>query len=488
MRAKLKRRRIAPLNKAIVTPLIVASALLMEAVDSTVITTSLPLIAADLTTDPLSLKLAMTTYLLSLAVFIPASGWIADRFGARNVFRLALATFVIGSILSGSVTTLWQLVLTRALQGLGGAMMLPVARLIVIKSVPREQLVVAFVWITVPAMIGPMLGPPVGGFIATYFHWRWIFWINVPFGIIGILLATWFIDRIREPHPGVFDMRGFVLSALGFAGLVFGFSLLGGDFVSWGVNAAIFAVGIAAIALYLRHARMADNPLLDVSLFKIPTYRVGVAGGMIFRLCIGAVPFLLPLLLQVGFGLTPLQSGLITFAGGVGALFMKLAAPPILRHLGFRNTLLANGLLVAASFAVVALFTAQTPHALIITILLASGFFRSLQFTALNGLVFCDVDQPRASKATSLYAALFQAALAAGVALGAAIVDLTFWFSGRDKLGAQDFGPAFILLGLAMVASLILYWRMPAGAGEGIAGPMFVKSRAGAAQERKAAK
>ncbi len=465
------------MNRALLTPLIVAASLMMETIDSTVISTSLPIIAADLKTDPLSLKLAMTTYLLSLAVFIPASGWIADRFGAKRVYCAALVIFALGSVLSGSVTSLWQLVLTRALQGFGGSLMVPVARLIVLKSVPREQMVAAFVWLTVPAMIGPLLGPPIGGFISTYFSWRWIFFINIPVCILGVALAYFFIDDVREDHPGRFDFRGFLLAALGFCGFVFGLSLLGGHFVSAPVNAAIFFGGVLFLVLYVLHYRRVENPVLDLSLMRVQTFSIAIAGGFIFRTCNGAVPFLMPLLFQVGFGMTPIESGLTTFFGGIGATFMKFTAPPILRHLGFRHTLTINGTIVAASYGVIALFTSETPHFVILGVLLVSGFFRSLQFTATNGLAFADIETQRMSRATTLNAAIQQAAASSGVALGAAGVDFSRFLAGREQIVASDFGVAFTGMALVSLLSVLIFRRMPANAAEGISGPMFGKRR-----------
>lgn len=453
----------------------------METIDSTVISTSLPIIAAELGTDPLSLKLAMTTYLLSLAVFIPASGWIADRFGAKRVYCAALIIFAIGSMLSGSVTSLWQLVFTRALQGFGGSLMVPVARLIVLKAVPREQMVAAFVWLTVPAMIGPLLGPPVGGFISTYFSWRWIFFINIPFCILGVALALLFIDDVREPHPGRFDIAGFILAGFGLSGFVFGLSLLGGHFVSPAVNGVIFVGGLMCLALYVAHARRVDNPVIDLSLLRVRTFMVAITGGFIFRVCNGAVPFLMPLLFQVGFGMTPIESGLTTFVGGIGATCMKFTAPPILRHIGFRNTLTINGAIVALSYAVIALFTSQTPHWVIIGILLAGGFFRSLQFTATNGLAFADIETQRMSRATTLNAAIQQTAASAGVALGAAGVDFSRFLAGRDQILVADFAATFIGMALVSMLSVAIFMRMPANAAEGISGPMFGKRRGPAA-------
>jgi len=459
------------LDRSLLTALIVASALLMENLDSTVISTSLPLIAADLGTSPLSLKLAMTSYMLSLAVFIPASGWVADRFGARNVFRIALVIFIAGSILSGLSQSLEQLVVCRVIQGIGGSMMTPVGRLIVLRSVPRSQMIEAFTWLTFPAMVGPMLGPPVGGFISTYFHWRWIFFINVPIAILGAILVTKYIPDVREEKPGDFDFKGFILTGLGFTGVVFGFSLAGGHFISAGPNILLVLAGLGFLGLYVRHARTHPNPLLDLSLFQLVTFRRAILGGTIFRLCMGAVPFLLPLMLQLGFGLSPFHSGLLTFVSAIGALFMKVASGWVLRTFGFRNTLIVNGIVCAATFAVNALFTPATPHVILLSIFLVGGFFRSLQFTTLNGLVFSDVDSARMSNATGINATTQQIAASGGIALGAIFVEMTQFARGESALTPDIFAPAFLGLGVLMLLSIVIYLRLPPDAGEGLAGP-----------------
>ena len=459
------------LNRSLITALIVASSLIMENLDGTVIATSLPLIAADLGTSPLSLKLAMTSYMLALAIFIPASGWVADRFGARNVFRAALVVFIFGSILSGLSQSLEQLVAARIIQGIGGSMMTPVGRLIVLRSVPREQMIEAFTWLTFPAMIGPMLGPPLGGFITTYSSWRLIFFINVPIAILGVILATRFIPDVREEYPGVFDFKGFLLTALGFTGVVFGFSLAGGHFIAAGPNIALILAGLFFLWLYVRHARTHPNPLLDLTLFRLDTFRRAIIGGTIFRLCMGAVPFLLPLMLQLGFGLSPFHSGMLTFVSSFGALFMKAASAWVLRTFGFRTTVLVNGFICAGTFAVNALFTPATPHAILLVIFGVGGFFRSLQFTALNGLVFADVEMSRMSKATGINATGLQIAGSGGIALGATIVELTQLSRGETGLNADVFGPTFLFLGVLMLFSLLIFWRLPPEAGEGLAGP-----------------
>src|SRR5262245_15667470 len=287
-------------NKRLV-PMIVAVSLFMDNMDSTVIATSLPAIAADIGTSPLTLKLAVTSYLLSLAVFIPMSGWTADRFGARRVFAAAIAVFIIGSIGCAMSSALWHFVLARIVQGIGGAMMTPVGRLVLVRTIDRRELVNAMAWVSIPAMIGPLLGPPLGGFITTYTTWHWIFLINVPMGLIGIVLVTRYIDNIRAEVPERFDAPGMVLSGIAVAGLTFGLSIAGLDIVPWPVVAALIATGLISLALYLAYARRAPAPIIDFGLLKLPSFRASITGGFLFRIGVGAMPFLLPLLLQVGF-------------------------------------------------------------------------------------------------------------------------------------------------------------------------------------------
>jgi MFS family permease len=289
--------------------MIVAVALFMENMDSTVIATSLPAIAADLGTSPLTLKLAVTSYLLSLAVFIPISGWTADRFGTRTVFRAAIAVFVLGSIGCAASQSITQFVLARIVQGMGGAMMTPVGRLVLVRTIDRRALVDAMAWVSIPAMVGPLLGPPLGGFITTYASWHWIFLINVPIGFLGIGLVTRYIENIRAPVPDRFDTSGMVLSGIAVAGLSFGLSVAGFDLIPWPIVVALLAGGAIAFLLYLRHARHVAAPVLDFNLLKLPTFRASVLGGFLFRIGVGALPFLLPLLLQVGFRFTPIRIG-----------------------------------------------------------------------------------------------------------------------------------------------------------------------------------
>ena len=462
----------------ILTPLIVACALFMENLDGTVISTSLPAIAADLGEDPIALKLALTSYLLSLAIFIPASGWAADRFGARTVFRTAIVGFTLGSILCGLSSTLPEFVAARVLQGIGGAMMVPVGRLVLVRGVPRAELVRAMTYLSVPALLGPVLGPPVGGFITTYFHWRWIFWINVPIGAVGVVLATLFIPNLKEEAPWPLDRVGFLLSGTGLAAVIFGLTVAGRGFLPGSADAVLIAAGVMLVSRYILHARRVPFPIIDLKLLRVPTFFAAIVGGFFFRVGVGAIPFLLPLLFQVGFGLTPFESGSLTFVSAAGAMLMKTTAAPILRTLGFRQALLWNTLLCAGFLCVNALFRPSTPHVVVIVILLAGGFFRSLQFTALNALAFADIDNRAMSRATSFAAVGQQLSLSVGVSLGAAGLEVARSLHGGGAVLVSDFTPAFLLVAAVSATSVFMFWRLEPDAGAVVSG----RRRAGGVQ------
>ena len=452
-----------------IVPLIVAVALFMENMDSTVIATSLPAIAADIGTSPLTLKLAVTSYLLSLAVFIPLSGWTADRFGARTVFRAAIAVFMLGSIGCAVSGSLYQFVLARILEGMGGAMMTPVGRLVLVRSVDRRELINAMVWVTLPALIGPWIGPALGGFITTYNSWHWIFLINIPIGLVGIVLATIFIEDVRAESPDPFDPLGAVLAGLGIGGLAFGGSLLGLNFLPTGVVVGLIVLGAASAYAYVLHARRTPAPVLDLSLLAIPTMRAAVVGGFIYRSGIGAMPFLLPLLLQLGFDLTAFQSGLITLSNVVGAMGMKTVIPIILRRFGFRRVLVVNALVSATLVATCATFTPGVSFAWIVGVLIIGGFFRSLEFTSLNTIAYAEVDNRRMSRATSLVAVAQQVSISVGVAIGALAVDLTLWARGHATITAADFQPAYLTIAVIAACGFFIFARLPADAGAELA-------------------
>jgi len=453
-----------------VVPLIVAVALFMENMDSTVIATSLPAIARALDTNPLALKLAVTSYLLALAICIPASGWTADRFGARHIFRIAIGVFVLGSIGCALSRSLEEFVLARIVQGMGGAMMTPVGRLILVRSIDKRLLVHAMSLVTIPALVGPICGPPLGGFITTYASWHWIFIINVPIGLAGLAMATRYIPDVRTERPAPFDFVGFILSGLGIGGLAFGLSVMGLEFLPIGVVAALLGVGAASAAAYIVYARHKAAPILDLGLLKLPTFRASILGGFLFRLGIGALPFLLPLLLQLGFDLTPFQSGLITFTGALGSMFMKAAVAGVLRRLGYRPVLIYNSLLSAAFLAACASFVPGMPFAAMIVILLSGGFFRSLQFTSINTLAYAEIEPQLMSRATTLVSVAQQLSLSTGVAVGALVVETTLRLKHGTTMSAMDFPPAFLAVGALSASAAFVFARLPPDAGAELSG------------------
>ena len=458
------------MRPAVVTALIIATALFMENMDGTVLATSLPAIAADLHEDPIVLKLALTSYMLTLAVFIPASGWVADKLGARTVFCSAIIVFTLGSVLCGASSTLAELIGARVFQGLGGAMMVPVGRLVLLRSVPKSEMVDSLAYLTVPALIGPVVGPPLGGFITTYFQWRWIFWINVPIGLLGIALTLRFIANVRDQDVGRFDVKGFLLSGGGLLSLVFGLTVIGRSFVPAGVVVGLVVIGALLLALYVAHARRTPDAILDLNLLKLPTFVSGVVGGFLFRLGIGAIPFLMPLLLQIGFGLSPFESGSLTFAAAAGAMAMKFSASRLIKHFGFRTILVSNAVISAVFLASYGFIGAQTPHWLIFMGLLIGGFFRSLEFTALNAIGYADVSQARMSRATSFASVSQQMSSAVGVAVAAASVQGLQWGFGDATLAPRDMQLSFFVVAAVSAASVLIFLRLKPDAGAEVSG------------------
>jgi EmrB/QacA subfamily drug resistance transporter len=458
------------------TALIVACALFMQNLDSTVIATALPTMARAFGADPVHMNVALTSYLLSLAVFIPASGWMADRYGTRTVFRAAIVVFTLGSILCGRADTLWFLVVARILQGVGGAMMVPVGRLVLLRSVAKSELVAAMSWLTVPALLGPVVGPPLGGLIVTYASWRWIFDINVPIGVIGVVLVSLFVEEVREPATGRLDGVGLLLCGVTLAGLMFGQETAGRGLVPPALTVAMFAVGLAAALLYWRHARRHPHPLLDLSLFRLRTFGVSVAGGTLFRLGIGAIPFLLPLMMQLGFGYSPVQSGLITFASSAGAMVMKPVAQPALRWIGFRDALLWNGLISALLLAGMAALRPGWPVPAVYCLLLVGGFFRSLQFTAYNTIAYADVPTRAMSAATSLYSTVQQLSMTLGISIGAGVLEASTALSGHARPQIADFSMALLTVAGCALLSVPTSLLIGRDAGEEMSGHRAARS------------
>jgi EmrB/QacA subfamily drug resistance transporter len=437
----------------------------MQNLDSTVVATALPTMAKAFGADPLHMNVALTSYLLSLAVFIPASGWFADRFGSRTVFRAAIIVFTLGSIACGRAETLPFLVVARVLQGMGGAMMVPVGRLVLLRGVAKGEIVAAMAWLTLPALLGPVLGPPLGGFIVTYSSWRWIFDINVPIGLIGVILVSLYVEDVREAVPKVFDFKGLILTAATLTGIMFGVETAGRGIVPPEITWLIVGIGLAAGAGFWMHARRHPDPLLDLGLMGLPTFAISILAGSLFRIGVGAIPFLLPLMLQLGFGRSAVQSGLITFVSSAGAMVMKPVAQFTLRLFGFRSVLLWNGILSALLLAAIALIRPSWPLAGIYALLFVGGFFRSLQFTSFNAIAYADIPRERMSAATSLYSTVQQLSLTLGIALGAAVLEVARHITGDQDSRLVDFTAAFfVVAGLALLAAPLALC-LPANAG-----------------------
>jgi EmrB/QacA subfamily drug resistance transporter len=452
-------------------PIIVAFPLFLQNLDTSVMATALPSIARSLDVDALQLNLAITAYLLSLAVFLPLSGWLADRFGAKPVFCCAIACFSLGSALCGVADSLLSLVLFRIIQGLGGAMMVPVGRLILLRRVQPSAMVAAMVWYTIPPAIGRMVGPLFGGAIVTWTSWRWIFLVNVPFGLLGIALAALFITDSREEQaPVPFDFKGFVLLALGLTGLLGGLETAGKAFVAAWLPWAMAGIGALALGAYYLASRRKASPIIDLRVLRFKTYHASIIGGTPLRIAIGASPFLLPLMLQLGFGLSPLDSGLLTVATAVGALATRAIMAQAIRRIGFRSLLIATTALTSLCYMSYGLFQAATPHSLMFFAMLIGGLVNSMGMIALQTLGFSEIPKPLMSHATALSSMAQQVSLSFGVVLGASLVSAAAWWHGSDPshLAAHDFSPAFIFIGVTTLLSLFFFTRLHSDEGSGM--------------------
>ncbi len=461
---------MSPESKPKVVAMIVGSAIIMQQIDSTVITTALPQMAISLHSDPVRLSVAVTAYLLSLAVFVPISGWAADRYGGRIVFRAAIALFTLGSILCGLAGNVVELTAARVLQGLGGAMMVPVGRLVLFRSLEKTALIATMAYLQVPAQLGPVLGPPIGGFITTYFSWRWIFLINVPLGILGIILVTLFFDNPKEETRRPLDWLGFVLTGAALFCLMYSIEALGRGRSNLVELVVLVVLGVALGALALRHLWRSPHPLLDLSVFRITTFQTSVTGGSLFRAGAGSLVFLLPLLLQIVFGLSAFASGTITFATAIGSISMKLTARPILQRFGFRKVIIVNAVISAATIAMCAFFTPATPVFVIFGLLLIAGFFQSLQFTATQAMTYADVEHPQMSTATSIASMSQQLSRGFGISFVAALLNLSLAWRGAGALGLPDFMVAFAGAAMLALLNLPFGWVLPHDAAAAVSG------------------
>ncbi len=449
--------------------LLVAGSMFMEQLDGTVIATALPQMASSFGVAPVDLNVGMSAYLLTLAVFIPASGWVADKFGGRAVFTSAIVTFTVASILCGVSQDLWQFIGARVLQGVGGAMMVPTGRLIVLRNTEKKHLMRAIAYLTWPALSAPVLGPPLGGLITTYASWRWIFLLNVPLGLLALMLAVALIPNVRGAERGPFDWLGFVLTGLAGFSLIYGLETIGRGNTSGLTSALLLGASFAVGALAVRHLLRAKHPLLDLMAYRTPTFLIAVRGGIAFRAAIAALPFLLPLLFQLAFGLDPFTSGTLLLALFAGNLGMKPATSTVLNWFGFKTTLLANGCIAIATMFGCALLTPETSHAVIMPLLFVSGLSRSMQFTTLNTLAFADVPQPHMSGANTLFSMMNQMGSALGIAVGAVSLRLGgLLHPAAEAATRSDFQIAFTVVAILAMSAYLDFWRLAPDAADAL--------------------
>lgn len=451
--------------------LLVAGAFFMENLDGTVIATALPQMAASFGARPVDLNIGMSAYLLTLGIFIPISGWISDRFGARLVFTSAVVIFTLASVLCGFADSVGSFVAMRILQGIGGAMMVPVGRLVVLNNTPKDQLISAIATITWPALVAPILGPPLGGFITDHASWRWIFFLNLPLGMVAFVYALILIPETKNAARPPFDWTGFVVSGFGLASLMYGLELIGRPEPVWLEAWAYVAAGFVLLAGALFHFRRSPHPLIDLSGLKQPTFAVTIAGGSLFRIAIGAVPFLLPLMFQVGFGLTAFHAGMLTLAVFAGNLAMKPATTPILRRFGFKPVLVVNGILNAIFIAACGLFSPDTPLWFILPVLFIGGMLRSMHFTALNTIAFADIAPREMTGANTLFSTAFQLTMGMGIAVGAIGIRISQAVTsqlGATGIPAIDFRLAFVMLGIIALLAVLDCLSLDAKAGDNV--------------------
>jgi EmrB/QacA subfamily drug resistance transporter len=440
-------------------PWLVAVAFFMEALDTTILNTAVPAIARALDVAPLSMKAVLASYTLSLAVFIPISGWMADRFGTRRVFASAIGVFTIGSLLCGLSRDIHLLVACRILQGIGGAMMLPVGRITMVRSFARSELIRAMSFVAIPGLIGPMLGPLAGGLVIEYFHWSVIFFVNIPIGLAGLYMVYRYLPDYREDRTHRLDVVGLILFGAGVALLSYVLEVFGEHTLSVREIAALLAISIALLAAYGLHSMGTAYPLLRLALFRIRTFRAAVAGSFFTRLGIGGIPFLFPLLYQVGLGFSPIQSGLLMMPQAVAAMSLKLTMPRILAKLGYRTVLVSNTVALGLMIMLFATLDASTPLWRIVIELFAFGFFTSLQYTSMNTLAYADVTAQETSSASTIASTGQQMSVSFGVAsasLAAAMFIPDRLHSDAPQM-IHGVHQAFLVLGAWTVASAALF-------------------------------
>jgi EmrB/QacA subfamily drug resistance transporter len=456
----------------------VSTALFMEQLDSTIVNTAIPAMAASLQVTPLSLKAVVTSYILSLAVGIPVSGWMADRFGTRRVFGIAVAIFTASSVLCGLAVNAPMLVAMRILQGVGAAMMVPVGRLAIIRTFPKSELLAAMNFVIIPALIGPLLGPTVGGLIVHWLSWREIFFVNVPVGLVALFVIHRYMPDYRSASPTPLDVTGLVLFGSGTALLSWLLEIFGEHTLDPTSGAVLLLLAFALLAGYFVHARAAAHPLLRLTLFRVRTFRVSVVGGFVTRLGVGGLPFLLPLLYQIGLGMPAWKSGLLMMPAAAAAMGMKFISVRILRRFGYRRVLVVNTLMMGLTIGLFATVGASTPIAAIVALSLCQGFFNSLQFSSMNSMAYADIDAHDASMASSIASTLQQISLSFGLACGSLIAG--FYLGGLPQTDNGAVVAAlhgtFLTLGALTIVSSLSFWTLRADDGGSVSGAIAVEA------------
>ena len=452
---------VAPTSRLL--PATMATALFMDLLDTAALGSALPTMAKEFHTEALHLKLALTSYLMTMAILVPASGWLADRYGARRVFVNAIKVYVLGSLCCGLSNSVGELVAARVLQGIGGAMMTPVARLIVVASTPRERLVHAMNAFTLPAIIGPLMGPPLAGALLEFASWRWIFFINIPVGLLGIAAVLRIVPQLRHRHPGPFDGFGFATAAVGIVTLILLSESVGSDFLSTHARMLVAAAATAAWIVFVRHALRTHAPMLDLRLLTKSTYRASMLGGSLLRLGIGATPFLLPLLLQTALGWSPLKAGMVIGTMTIGSMVARFGGTYAIHVMGFRTALISTATLTAVFTAAPALFDTDTSLLFVLASILAVGFFRAAHYVASGAIAFAEVASDEVSRASTLSTVIQQISLSIGISFAG--VTLFLSAGATNTITPQQFILPFVSLGIVTLAAVPIYAQLHAQAG-----------------------
>jgi EmrB/QacA subfamily drug resistance transporter len=438
-------------------PWLVAVAFFMESLDTTILNTAVPAIAEALKVVPLSMKAVLSSYTLSLAVFIPISGWMADRYGTRRVFASAIGLFTLGSLLCGVSTNIHVLVACRVLQGCGGAMMVPVGRLTIVRTFAKSELIRAMSFVAIPGLVGPMLGPIAGGLIVAYLHWRVIFFVNLPIGLAGLIMVYIHLPDYREKSNPL-DVVGLILFGSGIALLSYVLEVFGEHTLGVGQILGLLVISVLLLAGYGLHAAKIPFPLLELSLFRIRTFRAAVAGSFFTRLGIGGIPFILPLLYQVGLGFSPIHSGLLMMPQAIASMSLKITMPGILARFGYRGVLISNTVILGLLIMLFASIGAGMPLWLVVAQMFCFGFFSSLQYTSMNTLVYADVSEEQASSASSIASTMQQLSMSFGIATASLVTALFIpdrLHSNAAELIHGIHSGFFVLGGLTILSTLI---------------------------------